>query len=256
LEKLMKFTEMPSCSFSDELLSYLYEEISPAQSRSFESHLESCETCRSEFSEFTSVRDAVGLWRDNILAMAPALRVTDAVPGPSVPMESASKRSAVAAFREFFSLSPLWLRGATAFAAFAMFGLLVFSIWRVSNPDRGTVLEVAKSIPSPTGENQATRVKQDVPLQSVSRTVKPDSGRENSSATQFIGNIPNEHSAGVRHSSPRGQRPRQQYNANEYAVLNKAKNRQLLSDLGLVSSREEDTAPRLSDLIVDPESND
>ena len=252
----MKFTDMPSCSFSDELLSYLYEEISPAQSRSFEIHLESCETCRSEFSEFTSVRDAVGLWRDNILAMTPALRVTDALPAPSVPIEPASKRSAVAAFREFFSLSPFWLRGATAFAAFAIFALLVFSIWRVSNPDRVIIREVAKSTPSPIVQYHATIENQDVPLKGADRTAKPESEGEKSSAALPTGKIPNELSAVVRHSSPRGQRPRQQYNANEYAVLNESKNRRLLSDLGLVSSREEEMAPRLSDLIAEPESND
>ncbi len=252
----MKFTDMPSCSFSDELLSYLYEEISPAQSRSFESHLESCETCRSEFSEFTSVRDAVGLWRDDILAMAPSLRVTDALPVPSFPMERAAKRSAVAAFREFFSLSPLWLRGATAFAAFAIVALFAFSIWIASNSDRVMVSEVAKSTPLPVVESHATIDKQDVTLRRSDRTAKPEDGREKSSASVSTVKIPNDHSAVVRHSSPREQRSRKQYNANDYAVLNEAKNRRLLSDLGLVSSREEEMAPRLSDLIVEPESND
>jgi hypothetical protein len=252
----MKFTDIPTCSFSDELLSYIYEEISPAQSRSFEIHLDSCETCRREFSEFTSVRDEIGLWRDNILAMAPALRVTDSLHEPSIPMEPASKRSAVAAFREFFSLSPLWLRGATAFAAFAIFVLLAFSIWRVSNPDRVIIREVAKSTASPIVEYHATIQNQDEPSEGADRTVKPEGGKEISSTALSTVKVPNEHSPVVRHSSPIGHRPRQQYNANEYAVVNEARNRQLLSELGLVSSREEEMAPRLSDLIVEPESND
>ncbi len=251
----MKFTGTPSCSFSDDLLSYLYEEISPAQSRSFETHLESCVTCRSEFSEFTSVRDAVGLWRDEILAVAPSSRLTAAVPAPPFPMELASKRSAGAAFREFFSLSPLWLRYATAFAAFAIFALFLFSIWRVSNPNRVIVREIAKSTPSPVEEIQSTIDTQNVPLQSVDRIAKPD-GRDDKSIVSVFRQTPKNHSAVIRrHSSPGVQRPRQQYNANEYAILNAARKRQILSDLGLVSSSEEEMAPQLSDLIVEPESN-
>jgi hypothetical protein len=251
----MKFTGTPSCSFSDDLLSYLYEEISPAQSRSFETHLESCATCRSEFSEFTSVRDAVGLWRDEILVVAPSMRLTAALPAQRVPMELASKRSAVAAFREFFSLSPLWLRYATAFAAFAIFALFAFSVWKVSNPERVIVREVAKSAPSPVEEKQATLVKEDVPLQGVDRIAKPD-GEDSKSIGSVYGQMLESHSAVIRRrGSQRVREPRQRYNASEYAVLNEVKNQQLLSDLGLVSSREEEMAPRLSDLIVEPESN-
>jgi hypothetical protein len=251
----MKFTGTPSCSFSDDLLSYLYEEISPAQSRSFETHLESCVTCRREFSEFTSVRDAVGLWRDEILAVAPSSRLTAAVPAPPFPMELASKRSAGAAFKEFFSLSPLWLRYATAFAAFAIFALFLFSIWRVSNPNRVIVREIAKSTPSPVEEIQSTSDTQNVPLQRVDRIAKPDS-RDDKSIVSVSRETPKNHSAVIRrHSSPGVQRPRQQYNANEYAILNAARKRQILSDLGLVSSGEEEMAPQLSDLIVEPESN-
>jgi len=170
-------------------------------------------------------------------------------------MELASKRSAGAAFREFFSLSPLWLRYATAFAAFAIFALFLFSIWRVSNPNRVIVREIAKSTPSPVEEIQSTIDTQNVPLQSVDRIAKPD-GRDDKSITSVSSQKPETHSAVIRrHSSPGVQRPRQQYNANEYAILNAARKRQILSDLGLVSSSEEEMAPQLSDLIVEPESN-
>ena len=40
------------------------------------------------------------------------------------------KLSALAALREFFSVSPLWLRGATAFAGLLLCALIVFAVSR------------------------------------------------------------------------------------------------------------------------------
>ena len=44
------------------LVAYLYDDIAPADRRTFEAHLASCEECRSELSDFSVVRARLGAW--------------------------------------------------------------------------------------------------------------------------------------------------------------------------------------------------
>jgi len=44
------------------LIAYLYDEIAPADRRSFEAHLAICEMCREELSGFGAVRARLGAW--------------------------------------------------------------------------------------------------------------------------------------------------------------------------------------------------
>lgn len=245
----MKFTEGQSCKFSSDLVSYLYEEISPAESRIFEAHLKSCKACRSEFAEFTAVRDAVGVWRNEILAVAPSSPVTDVPRMPVTDLNEQPKRSAMAAFREFFSLSPMWLRGVTAFGALAVCTLLIFSVWKVYNPERVVVRETVQLASSKAIKDQS------------STNVLPETARNEEATlpvetpTPVTRKLQNRSAPMRRHNSPAPQRAIPVQGSQQYAVLMDDKNREILSDLGLVSSRDEEATPRLSDLVVDPESN-
>ena len=69
-------------------------------------------SCKSELGSLQGVRNSVIAWRNESLA-----GVSLPVSSPAYTHREATKPSAFAALREFFNLSPLWLKGAVAFAS-------------------------------------------------------------------------------------------------------------------------------------------
>ena len=117
---MQNINERPVCHRAEDLVTYLYGEANAAETQDFATHMQRCDACRAEFAVFNQVHESIVLWRNEALSPIPSLTTV-------TPTESAfdsrrlvqheRKLSAVAALREFFSVSPLWLRGATAFAA-------------------------------------------------------------------------------------------------------------------------------------------
>jgi hypothetical protein len=131
----MEMNEMdnsPVCEHASELISVLYGEASDRERRDFELHMQQCGTCRAEFGAFAQVRESVRDWRDEALAgfvsseiKAPATSsLASSLSSPS------SRKSAVAALRQFFDLSPLWMKGAVGFAAVLFCVLAVLAVMR------------------------------------------------------------------------------------------------------------------------------
>ena len=81
-------------------MTFLYNEMNASEAREFESHLGECRNCREEAASFATVRESISTWRDEVL--------TGFVPSAATP----TRKSALAAFRQFFDLSPLWLQSA------------------------------------------------------------------------------------------------------------------------------------------------
>jgi len=119
------------CERAVDVLSYLYGETGEQETRDVEMHLRECRDCQAEAASFGEVRKSIVAWRDEVLTgFIPS---TVAVP---------PKRSAMAAFRQFFDLSPVWLKGATAFAAvvFCVFAvLLVVNFKNLNKENVGSV---------------------------------------------------------------------------------------------------------------------
>ena len=109
----------PYCERGPELVAFLYNEASEDERRDFESHLNDCRTCREEVASFAVVRESITTWRDE----ASAGFVSTPLP----------KKSALAAFRQFFDLSPLWLKGASAFALLTLCVLAALAIVNLKN---------------------------------------------------------------------------------------------------------------------------
>ena len=87
---------------------YLYGEAAPAEAKAFRQHLTSCAVCRQEMAAFGGVREMVGEWRTDALGTVPSLGMDESFTNaPAALHAHARKRSAIAALREFFSLSPL-----------------------------------------------------------------------------------------------------------------------------------------------------
>lgn len=126
----------PQCERAEQLVAYLYGETDPAGSKSFEQHMHDCAACREEFAAFGDVRRAVGDWRAEALGIVPSFAAAEAArvaPDASVlnsrPVP-APKRSALAALREFFALSPLWLRAASVAATVVVCTLAALAVAR------------------------------------------------------------------------------------------------------------------------------
>jgi hypothetical protein len=77
--------------------------------------LRECRNCREEAASFGNVRESISTWRNEVL--------TGFVPSAATP----TRKSALAAFRQFFDLSPLWLQGAAiTLMCCLIFGTFVF----------------------------------------------------------------------------------------------------------------------------------
>jgi len=97
----------PECERAPDLIAFLYDEASAAEVRDFQLHLQECSSCRDEAASFGLVRGSITAWRDEALS--------GFVSTPLVTTHD--KKSARVALRQFFTMSPLWLKAATAVAA-------------------------------------------------------------------------------------------------------------------------------------------
>src|SRR4029453_18510627 len=114
------FDDIARGEHRDEMLSMLYGAATKFETEQFEQHMQGCVACSSEMLGFKRVRESVAAWKFEALAGA-------AHPQVNIPL-TVRHKSAVAALREFFDLSPLWLKGLTAFATLMFFvlGILDF----------------------------------------------------------------------------------------------------------------------------------
>lgn len=121
----------PHCDRATELVAYLYGEANEVEAKSFRQHLNVCVACGDELAAFGVVREAVGEWRAAALSGAPEMLALDKTITP-VPATNlvVRKRSALAALREFFTLSPRWLQAGTVAATLVVCALAVFSVSR------------------------------------------------------------------------------------------------------------------------------
>jgi anti-sigma factor RsiW len=127
--------ERPVCHRAEDLVTYLYGEANEVDALDFREHLQQCEACKSEFAVFNQVHESILVWRNEALGASFNLAspASEPVVDSTQFVNHERKLSALAAIREFFSVSPLWLRGATAFAGLLLCALIVLAIsntWR------------------------------------------------------------------------------------------------------------------------------
>lgn len=124
-------TRPRGCDRSEELVTYFYGETAPAEAKVFRQHLTGCAVCRDELAAFGGVRELVGEWRDEALGALPALGFDESfATAATMPHTYPRKRSAIAALREFFSLSPLWLRAGAVAATLVFCALAALTLAR------------------------------------------------------------------------------------------------------------------------------
>lgn len=135
LDKTMQ--ELPAetteaCARAEEMVAYLYLETSETEAKDFEAHVQHCSSCRTELAAFGQVRGSIAEWRRESLGslVAPA-PYANAVPSLDAALrEQPRRRSALAALREFFALSPIWMRAATAAVMVCACALVALAVAR------------------------------------------------------------------------------------------------------------------------------
>src|SRR6266550_9579741 len=111
----MKDMKEQVCDRAEDLIAFLYHELSEKDARNFGQHLHDCVRCKNEFAAFGEIRQSIVSWRDESLGAAwSAAAVNDRGFAATATKPAPS---ALATIRQFFSLSPMWMKGAAAFAS-------------------------------------------------------------------------------------------------------------------------------------------
>ena len=216
-----------ACDRADDLISFLYGEADENEARDFKQHLQACSNCQREYASFGEVRGSIAQWKTEAFS-APRIEM--------VPSATATRqRSAVAALREFFALSPLWLKGAVSFAAVAFCVMVIMSLNRTT-----------PAPPTIASDNGARYTQQQV-NEAVARALADQANKF--ASTTAVKNQTDEK------RSPESIKSRQVPPTNRSSQwassrpLSKAERKQLAADLRLFSAHDEDTLNLLSDRI-------
>lgn len=126
----------PSCERASDLIAFLYNEADEHEARDFQLHLQRCSICREEVASFDLVRESVTAWRDEALAGF----VSRPLATPP------ATKSALAALRQFFDLSPLWLKGAAALAAVTFCVLAGLVIFKNKNENVSSIPAIPEAV--------------------------------------------------------------------------------------------------------------
>jgi hypothetical protein len=236
----MKEVDAPGCGREDDLVAFLYGELSDLEKESFNSHVHACHSCQVQIRELGSIRESVKAWRNESLG-----RVSVTVPETSN-LINQSRGPALAALRAFFDLSPLWMKGALGFTAILFCALTVLTVAQLRNTPAPVTVKNTTS-QSYSQEELNALVEQRVQDELVRRKVN-----EQPSPASQAPVVEKE-----RVDQPRLDSPLKQANQiatsarNEKArrPLSKAEREQLAADLRLVSARSESGLDLVGDQI-------
>ena len=208
-----------TCERAPDLIAFLYHELDEREAREFRLHLQECGQCRDEAAALGVVRESITAWREEALA--------GFVSTPVPPRQTKSRKSALAAVRQFFDLSPLWLKGATAFAMVALFALAGMAVIKLRTNN------------APPPDSHAKYTEQD-----LNRRV------QEALAKQADANKPAETAAVVETPKPKKSKISSTNQlAKSRRPLSRAEREQLAADLRLLSAPDDGTLNLLGDRI-------
>jgi hypothetical protein len=237
-------SDIQTCSRANDLVAYLYGEANERAKQDFQGHLLVCPLCRSDMNDFGSVRESIGLWRTQALdsagAFAPDMKLASAYQSQT----DASSRSIFGAIRDFFAFSPMWIRGATAFATLLIAALAVFALMTFFGRTESPVVE-RQNQPAPAKQEPAvspTAPEEKVVAVRDEKVSKPEAQAVRKPFTKRT----------VKNSSVSvSQLAANKQNRQQKAAALSAEERSQLSDLLIAERENEDTVPRLYDLLTE-----
>ena len=238
--------EKSSCGRENDLISFLYGELNDLEAKTFQRHLGDCVACNAELAAFSDVRESVVAWRNESLgAIVSPATVTDqlaSLPGAAAVNDRAATPSAWSALREFFKLSPLWLKGAVAFASvlFCLFaGLAIARLL-----DKPPV--VVKGPATPTQSPQEINALVEQRVQAELERIRNDAPQQEKNALTADNSSPG-------NSLKRTARPSEvaasATNQKSRRPLSKTEREQLAADLRLTAGKNDSELDLLDDRI-------
>ena len=212
--------EALSCERGDDLVSFLYRELSEREARDFEQHLSACSSCAHELESFSGIRAGVVAWREQTLGLSFRAALDH------VPVGQYGKPSALAAIRQFFVLSPVWLKGAVAFASILFVAALAFLVLN---------LNTTPAIPAVAVERHYSEAELRAKIEeAVQARLNELKSAPEHSAEGILAQTPDL----VPHSKPKLKATGSAANTRR-APLTKSEREQLAADLRLISSNED-----------------
>ena len=221
--------ERPICHRAEDLVTYLYAEATIEEARDFSAHMQQCDACRAEFNVFNQVHESIVTWRNEALGpIASPLRTREDISDVGTEIVQHGRRlPAFAALREFFTVSPLWLRGATAFVGLLLCALLVFAVsrmWRQPTSNPGNEAKYTEQ-----------QLREEVEKQVAERIANLNQTQAQNSAS------PGEKETTEPQRPNQGATYRNRPRTQPRARLTREERVQLAADLGLIQGREEET---------------
>ena len=235
----MKEVNAPNCGRENDLIGFLYGDLDEIETQAFQRHLHECADCTTELAGFGDVRGSVVAWRNESLG---SIGLTAQTTGASPTRAAETRPSAMAALREFFNLSPLWMKGAVAFAAilFCVFGALALA--RLGNKSPNTVVAVPGAS---ANSQQGLRALVDQGVQAELKRIKAS---EAQSAALLPANDARQKSP-VKRMVNRGNEVAVNSSQRLRRPLSRTEREQLAADLRLVSAKGDSDLHLLDDTI-------
>ncbi|HKO60311.1 MAG TPA: hypothetical protein VJV03_04050 [Pyrinomonadaceae bacterium] len=214
-----------ACGRAEDLMGFLYGELNEVEANGFRGHLQQCASCNSELSSFGNIRSSVLAWRNESFSSLSA---------PARANGLGQKRSAVMAIREFFNLSPVWMKVTVGFASLLFCALAVLAV--VSVRQGGDPLVVKVETP-PAADQIDMLVKQRV--EDELRRIKAQTNTTVSIQQQSVKDVTN------------GRTDRTAVRPKDYArrPLTRVEREQLAADLRLTANLEDSELDLLDDTI-------
>jgi anti-sigma factor RsiW len=226
------------CGRENDLLDFLYGELNEVEAITFQRHLKECAACNAELADLGEVRESVVAWRNESLgSVAFPTQVTTPSETPR------ATPSAVAALREFFNLSPLWMKGAVAVAAvlFCMLAGLAVARLRQAPPPAVAV--------TPAGPAHAQQELKALVEQRVQEELKRLKNSETTSPSPLTARDSSPGNPGKRIANRNAQVALSASSQKARRPLSKTEREQLANDLRLVSAKNDGDLDLLDDRI-------
>jgi hypothetical protein len=237
----MRDNQEQVCGRADELISLLYGELGEQDAREFNRHLQECAHCGAELAGFGQVRESLVSWRDESLGAAWSRVAANGHTLAARADHSSANRipSAFAAIREFFNLSPVWMKGAAAFASLLFCVCAIVAIAHLREKSKPIVQ-------TPSSESTA-------PLTAKIANLEDELAKARAAQTQNQ----NSNAALTNTSSPRKVTKQNQFVASAGTMktrnltkpLSRQERQELAADLGLLASRDDDDLDLVTDTI-------
>ncbi|HZE68232.1 MAG TPA: hypothetical protein VE135_01750 [Pyrinomonadaceae bacterium] len=229
-----------ACDRDEDRIAFLYGELGDREARSFDQHRRNCPACESELLDLGWTRQSIAAWRDQSLCLTSFASTSDAAVAEP---RQAHRRSALAAIRSFFELSPLWLKGAAGFAVLLLCVLTGLAISGLLHGSHVTPSAVTQAYSQREFE-EAVNKKVDARLAELASQPK-----EKSAVGLSEKNRSTDETRPARNSSNREMTAANATPKKQSKPLTRAERYQLAADLRLVTDEDDDTLQLLGDRL-------